>query len=111
MSSDFSAACRWRATSSRTCSGMMSAWKSARRSRQPISSRWIRGPASQTATGQASVSPMEAPLHVLAQEPLHQLFAMGIQETPQRIEHDVIHTPEPAGVDERLDLSEKLSRD
>ncbi len=30
--------------------------------------------------GQASVSAMEAPLHVLAQEAFHQLFAMGIQE-------------------------------
>ncbi len=49
---------------------------------QPISSRWIRGHASQTAVGQTSVSAMEAPLHVLAQESLHQLFAMRIQEAP-----------------------------
>src|SRR4028118_253979 len=86
------------------------AWKSRRRSRQPISSRWISGPASQMTVGQSSVSAMQAPLDILAQEPLHQFLLVRFEKAPQGVEHDVIETPEPASVHQRLHLGEELDR-
>jgi hypothetical protein len=61
--------------------------------------------------GQASISATKAPFQVLAEETFHQLLSVRVEESPQGIEHDVIDTPEPARVDERLHLGEELGRD
>lgn len=96
-------------TSRQTVSGTMTSEKSPRRSVAVNSCRWIRGPASHTTRGSALLVPTQAPFDVLANEALHQLGSMRIQQTPHCFEHEVVEVLEPARADECFHLAVEAS--
>lgn len=55
----------------------------------------MRGPASQTISGAPSVTSMQTPIHVLANELLHQRVAMGLRVSPERIQDEVVEIAGP----------------
>lgn len=70
--------------------------KSRRRSRQPSSSKWISGPASQTTSKADSVTAMQAPLDILADKLLHQAAAVGFDKAAQCFPNQFVHAPVPS---------------
>jgi hypothetical protein len=60
------------------------------------STRWISGPASQIASVADPRVTVQAPLHILAHEPVHQFAAVGLHKPAQSIQHEFIHVAEPA---------------
>jgi hypothetical protein len=54
---------------------------------------------------------METPFHVLADEILHQITSMRIEEAAQRIKDQLVRASKPPGVDHRLHLSHNAFRE
>src|SRR5688500_10100248 len=70
----------------------------------------MSGPASQTTLVGGSLNAAQSPIDILADECFDKLNAMGLQEPPQRVQHDLIHAAVPAGVNQILRLGEEAGR-
>ncbi len=55
----------------------------------------MRGPASQTTSGVPSVTSMQTPIHVLANELFHQRVAVGLRISPQSVQNEVVEIAGP----------------
>jgi hypothetical protein len=53
---------------------------------------------------------MKTPFHVLADEILHQVTSMRIEEAAQRVEDQLVRASKPPGVDHGLHLSHDAFR-
>jgi hypothetical protein len=84
------------ATSRQTASGTSTELKSANRSSDPTSSRWISGPASQTTSGACSLFAMQAPLHVVHDKGFGHPGGMGFEETAQCVGQQFVKIRRPA---------------
>src|SRR5438132_7672380 len=71
----------------------------------------MSGPASQMTTCAGSDLATQPPLNVLANEALHQLGPVGIDEPSDRFLDDLVPTAEPTLIDQRVDLAIQPFRD
>ena len=70
--------------------------KSARRSRQPSSSRWRMGPVSHTISLASSIIAVKAPLDVVADKLLHQFRLMGVEKTSDCFRKNILLVAKPS---------------
>lgn len=68
----------------------------------------MSGPASQTALVSGLVAPTKSPVDVLADEALHQFRPVRIEESSDRLDHQVIEIVKPPGADQCLHLAEQV---